>query len=49
MAQWSNLNQNNSFISLPQLPVLCEISGAIHQALVDLIADRKAGWQTKYR
>ena len=32
MAQWTNLNQNNSFVNLPQLPLLCEKSGAVHLA-----------------
>ena len=45
MAQWTNLTWKNIFINLPQLLVLCEISGPAHQALVILVVDR----QTKYR
>ena len=33
MMQWTNLNQNSSFINPPQLPLLCEISGVIRLAL----------------
>ena len=40
MAQWTNLNQNNSFINLQRLPLLCGISGAVHLVLVGLMA----GW-----
>ena len=28
--QWTNLNWNNSFVKPRQLPLSCEISGAIH-------------------
>ena len=40
MTQWTNLNQNNSFVNPRQLPLLCGISGAVHIALVGLTA----GW-----
>ena len=43
MAQWINLNQNNSFIDRTRLPLLCEKSGAILLVLVGLTADRPAG------
>ena len=41
MTQWTNLNRNNSFAYLQQLPLLYEISGAIYLALVGLTA----GWR----
>ena len=44
MAQWTNLNQNNSFVNSQRLPLLCGISGAIHLALVDLTAGWLASW-----
>ena len=44
MAQWMNLHQNNSFVNRTRLPLFCEISGAVHLALVDLMAGRQAGW-----
>ena len=31
MAQWVNRLRNNIFINPPPLPLLCEISGALHQ------------------
>ena len=40
MVQWTNLNQNSSFINPPKLHLLCEISGVIHLALVGLTS----GW-----
>ena len=45
MSQWTNLNQNNSFVNLWRLPLLCEISGAVHLVLVGLTAGRLAGRQ----
>ena len=42
MAQWVNRLQNNIFVNLPPLPLLCEISGALHLAEPGLMA----GWQT---
>ena len=41
MAQWTNLNRNNSFVNPWRLPLLCEISGAVHLALVGLTAGRQ--------
>ena len=38
MAQWTNLNRNNSFVNLRPLPLLCEISGAVHLAQPGLTA-----------
>ena len=49
MAQWINLFRNSIFVNPPPLPVLCEISGAVHLAEPGLTAGRQAGWQTKYR
>ena len=49
MAQWTNLNRNNNFVNLWQLPLLCKISGAVHIALVGLTANRLAGRQMKSR
>ena len=53
MAQWVNRLWNNIFVNPPPLPLLCEISGALHLAQPDLmegrLAGRQAGWQTKYR
>ena len=40
MAQWTNLNRNNSFVNLRRLHLLCKISGAVHLVLVGL----RAGW-----
>ena len=37
MAQWVN---HNIFVNLPPLPLLCEISGALHLAQPGLMA----GW-----
>ena len=47
MAQWVNRLRNNIFVNLPPLPLLCEISGALHLAQLGLTADRRAGgrWQ----
>ena len=48
MVQWVNRLQNNIFVNLlplVPLPLLCEISGALHLAQPGLTA----GWQTKYR
>ena len=46
MAQWINLNQNNSFINQAPLPLLCEKSGAILLVLVGLITGSPSGWQS---
>ena len=40
MAQWVNRLRNNIFVNAPPLPLLCEISGALHLAQPGLIA----GW-----
>ena len=40
MVQWTDLNQNNSFVNPQRLPLLCGIFGAVHLALVGLTA----GW-----
>ena len=38
MAQWVNRLQNNIFVNLLPLPLLCEISGALHLAQPGLTA-----------
>ena len=48
MAQWVNRLRNKIFVNAPPLPLLCEISGALHLAQPGLTAGR-LGWQTKYR
>ena len=45
MAQWVNHLRNNIFVNPPPLPLLCEISGAVHLAQPGLMAGRQAGWQ----
>ena len=47
MAQWVNHFRNNIFINPPPLhvPLLCEISKALHLVQPDLTAGRLAGWQ----
>ena len=53
MAQRVNRLRNKIFVNPPPLPLLCEISGALHLAQPGLTAGRpsgwQAGWQTKYR
>ena len=44
MAQWVNRLRNNIFVNPPPLPLLCEISGALHLAQPGLMAGRLAGW-----
>ena len=44
MAQWVNRLQNNIFVNAPPLPLLCEISGALHLVQPGLMAGRQAGW-----
>ena len=44
MAQWVNRLRNNIFVNLPPLPLLCEISGALHLAQPGLTAGWLAGW-----
>ena len=43
MAQWVNRLRNKIFVKPPPLPLLCEISGALHLAQPGLKADRLAG------
>ena len=43
-----NRLRNNIFENPPPLPLLCEISGALHLAQPGLTAGWQAGWQTKY-
>ena len=43
MAQWVNRLRNNIFVNPPPLPLLCEISGALHLAQPGLRAGRQAG------
>ena len=43
MAQWINRLQNNILVNPPPLPLLCEISGALHLAQSGLTAGRQAG------
>ena len=38
MAQWVNRLWNKIFVNLPPLPLLCEISGALHLAQLGLTA-----------
>ena len=43
MAQWVNRLRNNIFVNPPPLlPLLCEISGALHLAQPSLVAGRLA-------
>ena len=48
MAQWVNRLRNNIFVNPPPLPLLCDISGALHLAQPGLTAGRLAGRLTKY-
>ena len=43
MAQWVNRLWNNIFVNPPPLPLLCEISGALHLAQPGLMAGWLAG------
>ena len=45
MAQWVNRLRNKIFVNPPPLPLLCEISGALHLAQPGLMAGRQAGRQ----
>ena len=42
MAQWVNRLRNKIFVNPPPLPLLCEISGALHLAQPGLTAGRLA-------
>ena len=44
MAQWVNRLRNSIFVNAPPLPLLCEISGALHLAQPGLTAGWLAGW-----
>ena len=44
MAQWVNRLRNKIFVKPPPLPLLCEISGALHLAQPGLTAGWQAGW-----
>ena len=44
MAQWVNRLRNKIFVNPPPLPLLCEISGALHLAQPGLTAGWLAGW-----
>ena len=43
MAQWVNRLWNKIFVNPLPLPLLCEISGALHLAQPGLTAGRQAG------
>ena len=43
MAQWVNRLQNKIFVNPLPLPLLCEISGALHLAQPSLTGGRQAG------
>ena len=43
MAQWVNRLRNKIFVNPPPLPLLYEISGAVHLAQPSLMAGRLAG------
>ena len=49
MAQWVNRLRNNIFVNAPPLPLLCEISGALHLAQPGLMAGWQAGRQAVRR
>ena len=42
MAQWVNCLRNNIFVNPPPLPLLCEVTGALHLAQPGLTAGRQA-------
>ena len=42
MAQWVNRLRNKTFVNPPPLPLLCEISGALHLAQPGITAGRLA-------
>ena len=49
MAQWVNRLRNKIFVNAPPLPLLCEISGALHLAQPGLTAGWLAGWQAGWQ
>ena len=46
MAQWVNRLRNKIFVNVPPLPLLCEISGALHLVQPGLTVGWLAGWQS---
>ena len=42
MAQWVNRLWNNIFVNPPPLPLLCEVTGALHLAQPGLTAGRSS-------
>ena len=46
MVQWINILQNNIFVNLTRLPLLCENTGALAIVEPGLTAGRLAGWQS---
>ena len=49
MAQWVNRLRNNIFVNPAPLPLLCEVSGAVHLMQPGLTAGWLAGWQAGRR
>ena len=49
MAQWVNRLRNKIFVNAPPLPLLCEISRALHLAQHGLTAGWQAGCQAVRR
>ena len=49
MAEWVNRLRNNIFVNPPPLPLLCELSGALHLAQPGLTAGWLAGRQVGRR
>ena len=49
MAQWVNRLRNKIFVNATPLPLLCEISGALHLAQPGLTAGWLAGWQAGWQ
>ena len=43
MVQWVNHLQKNIFVNPAPLPLLCEVSGAVHLAQAGLTVDWQAG------
>ena len=43
MAQWVNRLRNSIIVNAPPLPLLCEISGALHLLQPSLMAGRQIG------
>ena len=49
MAQWVNRLRKKIFVNALPLPLLCEISGALHLAQPGLTAGWLAGWQAGWQ